>query len=126
MSENVKITLEPEMIEVKANTEIKDEKEAKKFLEGFMGFVNNGSMDKKAEEISARTGLPTKEISKNFALKALGILGTALEVGVNTAGDVVATLINLIGRLLLGGVELIIRTAQRLIRIVTLNQGAKA
>lgn len=108
------------------NHPIETEKEAKKFAQGFMDFIKSGSMDEKAEQLSKTTGLPAKEISKNFALRTLGVLGTALEVGINTAGDVVGTIINLLARLLLGGVDLLVRTMQRLVRIITLNQGVRA
>ena len=112
--------------EVRLDQEIKTEAEAKKFFEGFRNFLKSGSMEKKAEEISRKTGLPPKEVSKRFFLRVLGILGTGLEIVVNTAGDIVSSIINLIGRLLLGGVDLIMRTAKRLVRVVTLNQGMTA
>ena len=114
------------VMEVQVDTEIKDEKQARKFFEGMADFIKNGSMEQKAKDISKRTGLPSKEVSKKFFLRILGIIGSTAEIAVNTVGDLASAVINLIGRILLEGVDLIIRLAQRLVRVVTLNQGITA
>lgn len=115
-----------EVIDVHVDSEIKDEAQAKQFLQGMTDFIRSGSMEEKAKEISKRTKLPSKEISKKFLLRVLGIIGSTAEIAVNTAGDLISTVINLIGKILLEGVDLIIRLAQRLVRVVTLNQGITA
>ena len=121
--ENVKIVLDADPIDQTPEIPVLNEEEAKGFIEGFKEFISSGSMDAKATEISKKTGLPAREVSKNFLMKTLGIIGVTVDTGINMAGDLASTLINALGYLLLQGVDLIIRMAKRLVRIVTLNQG---
>lgn len=134
MSEEVKINVDDntstESTEKKAplNEEasvFKNEQEAKAFIGGFFDFLKGGDFQEKVEAMAKDTQLPKKIIAKNFAGKVLGTIADIFGLCVDTISDTVTTLINILARVLISGIELIMRVAKRLIAIITFNKTCK-
>ena len=104
----------------------KDAKEAESFIKGFMSFLKGDGFEQAVNDTADKTGLPKKTVAKNFVMKCLGTIGDVVEIGVSMVEDCALTLINVLAMLLTKSVNLLVRVAKRLTRIVTLNQTAKA
>lgn len=97
---------------------------AKGILNGFMDYVKSEGFKEDVNQKAKEFKVPPKQIAKNFFTKALGIIGDVLGIGISTIGNVATTVIDIVSAVLKGGVNLIMKVANGLARMVTLNQTA--
>jgi hypothetical protein len=98
-----------------------NEEDARGVIKRWADYVKNGEFTKKIMEISSDTKVPEKKLATNFIQRVLGTIGDKTEVVGNTLEDLAKSFLNILHFILKKTVEIIIKAAKFLIRLLTFN-----
>lgn len=98
----------------------------KKIIEEFSAFVDSEDFKKKVKEKSEKYDLPPKKVADGFVAKVFGTISDTLGVVLNVVDYSIHGLINFLAFILNSAVDLILKVATGLVRIITFNKTAKS
>lgn len=96
-------------------------KNAKNFLDGFMNFIKGDKFTESINRNAIKYNIPPKRLAQGFFGKILGTIGDVLGIAIGTVRSVGHTVINVIGIILNGAVDLVCNVANAIASIFTLN-----
>lgn len=129
---DAKLELESEFVEEEDPLEAVAEKSPKlvsssvDMIKGMISHLSSDDFVEQCEKLGEKHQLPPKVIAKNFCLRLIGMIGDCLDVAINVTRNFVKATIDLLIGILKGGIDIICDVAEGLVRVVTLNQTARA
>ena len=95
---------------------------AKRTILDFMSFLKSNKFKDEVNAMAKEYKVPPKRLATNFITKVLATVGDILGIAVSTVGNVAHNLIDLLSSILHGGVNIVIKVANAIISVGTLNR----
>lgn len=112
----------PEIPEEESQPTEEEVKKAKGFLNSFSEFIQSNRFRDEVNKAAREYQVPPKRVAENFFEKALGTIGDILGIGINVAGNAAHTLITLLSTLCHGAVNIIVKVANGIASMITMNK----
>jgi len=99
-----------------------EETEAKDKLTQFVDYIKSDNFKDNINQTAKEYGIPPKTLAENFFERALGTIADVLGLAIGTIGNASHALIKLLSTILNSSVNIVVKVANALVGIVTLNK----